>query len=204
MDQDEPLTAGERDAMRVAVRDRPDQFLMQLLGMARQGLREQIAILTNGMIVVGELSEPETLAEQMRVRRGSQVDRAERPPGVSDEEWEAMLQDWVDEPARMVADRRSQEQELEVALEPHAVDGPPRSRELPGQLERRLEALSTHSHITLANATVTAPGVTVTTSVPVMRIAIRQIAGWWLAPLNEDGSSSVRLWGGEPKMFEGD
>ncbi len=202
MDDEKPLTGPERDALRIASRDTPDRFLMSLVAMARQGLREQVALLVNGMIIVGELGEAEMLAELLRVRRGSQVGRAQRPDGVSDEEWESMLDEWVQEPTRMVADRRDQEEALEAAMEPYSEDGPPRSREMPAELERKVESLSTHSHITLANVTITAPGVTVTTSVPVMRVAIRQISGWWIAPLNEDGTTSIRLWSGEPKMFE--
>lgn len=204
MDDDAPLTGPERDALRVASRDTPDRFLMSLIAMARQGLREQVAFLVNGMIIVGELGEPEALADLMRVRRGSQTDRAQRPDGISDEEWTDMLDAWVDEPSQMVAEQREREAALEEAIAPYAADGPPRSRELPSELERRLESLGTFSHVTLTNATITAPGVPVTTPVSVMRIAVRQIAGWWIAPLNEDGSSSIHLWDGEPRMFEGD
>lgn len=201
---DDPLTGSERDQLRQAVRDAPDEFLMSLLAMARQRLREHVGILVNGMIVIGELNEPEALASLLRVRRGAQIERAERPEGLSDDEWEAMALSWINEPTSMVEDHRAREEALEEALEPFAVDGPPRSRELPGELERQLEALRTYSHITLTDATITAPGVTSTTSVPVMRIAVRQVSGWWLAPLNEDGSSSINLWDGEPRIFNED
>ena len=202
--EDEPLTGSERDQLRQAARDTPDEFLMSLLAMARQRLREHVGLLVNGMIVIGELDEPEALASLLRVRRGAQIERAERPEGLSDDEWEAMAQSWINEPAAMVEDFRAREDALEEALEPHALDGPPRSRELPGELERQLEAMRTYSHITLTDATITAPGVPTTTSVPVMRIALRQVAGWWLAPLNEDGSSSINLWDGEPRIFNED
>lgn len=203
-DNDAPLTGSERDLLRQAVRDAPDEFLMSLLGMARQRLREHVGLLVNGMIVIGELNEPEALAALLRVRRGAQIERAERPEGLSDEEWDAMSQDWITEPTRMVEDQRAREESLDEAIEPYTVDGPPRSRDLPGELERQLEALRTYSHITLTDATITAPGVPATTSVPVMRIAVRQVSGWWLAPLNEDGSSSINLWDGEPRIFNED
>lgn len=203
-DNDAPLTGSERDLLRQAVRDAPDEFLMSLLGMARQRLREHVGLLVNGMIVIGELNEPEALAALLRVRRGAQIERAERPEGLTDDEWEAMSQDWITEPTRMVEDQRAREESLDEAIEPYTIDGPPRSRDLPGELERQLEALRTYSHITLTDATITAPGVPATTSVPVMRIAVRQVSGWWLAPLNEDGSSSINLWDGEPRIFNED
>ncbi len=35
-----------------------------------------------------------------------------------------------------------------------------------------------------------------------MRVSVRQVAGWWLAPLNEDGTTSITLWDGEPHLFD--
>ncbi len=153
------------------------------------------------MIVIGELGDPEVLASLLQVRRGTQIERAERPDGMSDEDWEQLAQDWISEPVRMVEDLREREAVLDEALEPYLDGDTPRSRELPAELERQLEGFRTSSHITLTNATITAAGVNATTSVPVMRIAIRQVAGWWLAPLNEDGTTSISLWGGEPRIF---
>lgn len=201
-DDDAPLAGSERDLMRLAARDTPDEFLMALQAMAKQRLNEQVGLLVNGMIVIGELSDPEVLAALMQVRRGAQIERAERPDGLSDEEWDELAEDWISEPVRMVEDLQAREAALDEALEPYlSGDGPPRSREIPGELERQLESFRTSSHITLTNATITVAGVNATTSVPVMRIAIRQVAGWWLAPLNEDGTTSISLWGGEPRVF---
>lgn len=201
-DDDAPLTGPERDLMRLAARDTPDEFLMALQAMAKQRLNEQVGLLVNGMIVIGELSDPEVLAALMQVRRGAQIERAERPEGLSDAEWDELAEDWISEPVRMVEDLQAREAALDEALEPLlGGDGPPRSREIPAELERQLESFRTSSHITLTNATITVAGVNATTSVPVMRIAIRQVAGWWLAPLNEDGTTSISLWGGEPRVF---
>jgi len=204
---DEPLSGRERDLMRLAARDAPDEFLMALQAMAKQRLHEQVGLLVNGMIVIGELGDADALASLMQVRRGAQIERAERPEGLSDAEWDELAEDWISEPVRMVEDLREREAAVDEAIEPllEGDDGPPRSREIPGELERQLEAFRISSHITLTNATITAAGVNATTSVPVMRIAIRQVAGWWLAPLNEDGTTSISLWGGEPRIFgEGD
>lgn len=201
-DDDAPLTGPERDLMRLAARDTPDEFLMALQAMAKQRLNEQVGLLVNGMIVIGELSDPEVLASLMQVRRGAQIERAERPEGLTDEEWDELAEEWISEPVRMIEDLMAREAALDDALEPYlGGDGPPRSREIPGELERQLEGFRTSSHITLTNATITVAGVSATTSVPVMRIAIRQVAGWWLAPLNEDGTTSISLWGGEPRVF---
>lgn len=198
-----PLSATDRDLLRVAIRDAPDAFLMSLIAMARQRLREHVGLLVNGMIVIGEINEPEALASLLQIRRGTQIARAERPDDATDAEWDEMVADWISEPTRMVQDLREREAALEEALGPYAEgDDLPRSRDLPAALERQLEAMRTYSHITLTDATLTAPGVRATTSVPVMRIAVRQIAGWWLAPLNEDGTSSISLWDGEPRIFE--
>ncbi|MBO9534001.1 MAG: hypothetical protein J7513_13605 [Solirubrobacteraceae bacterium] len=202
-DEDAPLHGPERDLMRLAARDAPDEFLMALQAMAKQRLHEQVGLLVNGMIVIGELGDPEVLASLLQVRRGAQIERAERPDGLTDAEWDELAQDWISEPVRMVEDFQAREAALDEALEPYLSgdDSPPRSREIPGEMERQLEGFRTSSHITLTNATITAAGVNATTSVPVMRIAIRQVAGWWLAPLNEDGTTSISLWGGEPRIF---
>ncbi|MFT4035627.1 MAG: hypothetical protein QM679_08640 [Patulibacter sp.] len=204
MAHNEPLSGSERDLLRLAVRDAPDEFLMALQAMAKQRLHEQVGLLVNGMIVVGELDDPEVLASLMQVRRGAQIERAERPDGLTDSEWDELAQEWISEPVRMIDELRAREAALDEALEPYLSgegDEGTRSREIPGELERQLEGFRTSSHITLTNATITAAGVAATTSVPVMRIAIRQVAGWWLAPLNEDGTTSISLWGGEPRIF---
>ncbi len=201
-EEPEPISAPDRDLMRLAARDTPDEFLMALQVMARQRLSEQVGLLVNGMIIVGEISDPEVLAALIQVRRGRQIERAERPEGLSDAEWDEMAQSWIDEPVVMIEDQRRREAELDEALEPYLVRGTPRSREIPADLERELEAARITSHLTLTNVTITAPGVNATTNVPVLRIAVRQIAGWWLAPLNEDGTTSITLWDGEPHLFD--
>lgn len=198
----EPLSAPERDLMRLAARDTPDEFLMALQVMARQRLSEQVGLLVNGMIIVGEISDPEVLAALIQVRRGRQIERAERPDGLSDADWDELAQSWIDEPVAMIEDQRRREAELDEALEPYLEHGTPRSREIPAELERDLEAARIGSHLTLTNVTITAPGVNATTNVPVMRVAVRQVAGWWLAPLNEDGTTSITLWDGEPHLFD--
>ena len=157
MADDEPLSGPERDLMRLASRDAPDEFLMALQAMAKQRLHEQVGLLVNGMIVIGELGDPEVLASLLQVRRGAQIERAERPDGLSDEEWDQLAQDWISEPVRMVEDLQAREAAVDEALEPYLEpeDGPPRSREIPAELERQLEGFRTSSHITLTNATIT-------------------------------------------------
>src|SRR4051794_32291548 len=118
-DDETPLTGPERDMLRQAVRDAPDAFLMSLLAMARQRLREHVGLLVNGMIIIGELNEAEALASLLRVRRGAQIERAERPDGLTDDEWDAMAEGWITEPTRMVEDQRAREAELEEAIEPY-------------------------------------------------------------------------------------
>lgn len=201
-EEPEPISAHDRDLMRLATRDTPDEFLMALQVMARQRLSEQVGLLVNGMIIVGEISDPEVLAALIQVRRGRQIERAERPEGLSDAEWDEVAQSWIDEPITMLEDQRRREAELDEALEPYLERGTPRSREIPAELERELEAARITSHLTLTNVTITAPGVNATTNVPVLRIAVRQVAGWWLAPLNEDGTTSITLWDGEPHLFD--
>ncbi len=122
-EEPEPLSAPDRDLMRLAARDAPDEFLMTLQVMARQRLSEQVGLLVNGMIIVGEISDPEVLAALMQVRRGRQIERAERPEGLSDAEWDEMAQSWIDEPVAMIEDQRRREAELDEALEPYLERG---------------------------------------------------------------------------------
>ena len=109
---------------------------MALQAMAKQRLHEQVGLLVNGMIVIGELGDPEALAALLQVRRGAQIERAERPEGLTDAEWEEMAQDWISEPVRMVEDARAREAALDEALEPYLAS--PRGRADLGRIRRRL------------------------------------------------------------------
>jgi hypothetical protein len=192
-EEPEHLTLAERDAIVMAARTAPDGFLDDLVYYAENGLGLVVGLLVNGMIVVGALTGPEVIAEEL-VKARHNAYGAIRRSGASpdDEEWSARHETFAAEPRQAVERLYEDQQKLTSELEAHEDQS---ITKLPRDLARRFLLDSTRPHITLENATINAPGTAGTTRVPALRVAVAHITAWWVAQPDENGNASTTLWG---------
>ncbi len=66
----------------------------------------------------------------------------------------------------------------------------------PAELARRMIVHDSRHYLTVVGAQILAPGQPAATRVPVMRVAIAEVSGWWIVPVDENGNASVQLWTG--------
>ena len=189
-----PLPPLERDTYDVALRSAPDPFLGDLIELAEHGTELAVGLLVNGMVVIGRLDRDEAMAQSLSTMRRRLIDRSPKPEGQSDEQWAAVQEGFSTAPMQFVAQRRAVEAELSEELQSRAVDGVLDTDALPAPIARQFRELTSRSHITLTDARIAAPGQDGMTALPVMRVTVREISGWWFAMPNEDGTSNIELW----------
>jgi hypothetical protein len=194
MAEDAPLPSTERDTLDMALRTAPDPFLGDLLDLAQHGTELAVGLLVNGMIVIGRLDRPDAMAGALSTMRRRLIDRSPQPEGHSDEQWAAVREGFSNAPLQFIAERQAAEQGVVDALQERAVDGVVDMDALPLGLARQAREVGTKSHITLSDARIAAPGQDGMTALPVMRVAVQHVTGWWFAMPNDDGTSNIELW----------
>ena len=194
MAEEAPLPPNERDLLDLALRTVPDPFLGDLLELAQHGTELAVGLLVNGMIVIGRLDRPESMAQALSTMRRRLIDQSPQPDGHSDEQWTAVRENFSNAPLQYVAERQQVEAQVHEALQSRAVDGVVDTDELPHSLARQFREVTSRTHITLTDARIAAPGQDGMTALPVMRVATQHVTGWWFAMPNEDGTSNIELW----------
>ncbi len=193
-DEQPPLSPSESELAAIASRQTPDGFLNQLVLLAERGAGIGLGLLVNGMVVTGQLGPPERIADEIDAERRMIVSRSPRPDDLTEDEWVEQTERFATTAMRAVENWREDLEELNVEADAHAGPGGPDPETAPADLARRAIGANARSHLTLADAQLFAPGQRGVTSLPVMRIAIRQVAGWWILRTDELGDSKVTLW----------
>jgi hypothetical protein len=194
---DPPLSTAELDLARVAVRLAPDEFLLDLLELADHregGMGFGVGLLVNGMIVMGQLTSREEIAKHSDDEYRTLIERVPKPENVSTEEWSKIRERFSTMASTAVVQLRDEHSKLDEDLRQQVGEDDWDIRSVPGSLARRLVSASARSHLTLLGARIFAPGQAGVTQVPVMRVQLSQIAGWWLLRTNEAGDSKFALW----------
>lgn len=198
MAEEAPLPLVERDTLDLSLRSSPDPFLGDLVELAQHGSELAVGLLVNGMIVIGRLDRPEAIASALSTMRRRLIDSSPKPEGQSDEQWAAVREGFANAPMQYVAERQQAEAAVHQELADRAVDGVVNMDELPATLGRQAREIATRTHITLTDARIAAPGQEGMTALPVFRVAVQHITGWWFAMPDEDGASSIELWSDAP------
>jgi hypothetical protein len=190
-----PLPATERDLLDISLRGHPDPFLADLLDLATHGTEIAVGLLVNGMIVLGRLDRSETMAAALSTMRRRLIDRSPKPEGQSEEQWEAVREGFAEAPNQYIAGLSQATEQTLAELGEYAVEGQVDLDSLPAGLARRVREVGVKAHITLSDARVAAAGQDGMTALPVMRVAVQSVTGWWFAMPEEDGTSNIELWG---------
>ncbi|MEN0014248.1 MAG: hypothetical protein AAGC46_12845 [Solirubrobacteraceae bacterium] len=193
-DEEAPLSPTERDQLDVALRSTPDPFLGDLLDLAQHGTELAVGLLVNGMIVIGRLDRQDAIAGAMSTMRHRLIERSPKPDDQSDEQWEQVKQGFASAPLQYQGELYQREANLNEQLAAYVDEGIVDMETVPADLARTARELSTRSHITLSDARIAAPGQDGMTALPVMRVAVAHVTGWWFAMPEEDGTSNIELW----------
>jgi hypothetical protein len=191
---EEPLSPNDVNLAHLANRHGPDVFLAELAQRAELGLGLGVAVLVNGMVIMGGLAPPMEMAEDIDAEWLAAVDRAGRPDDMSEADWTAMRERVSKRQADAVDAQRESLEKLDADSQAHNEGGGLDLETIPAELARRAIHANTISHLTLRDAHIFAPGQTGVTAVRVMRIAIDQIGGWWLLRTDERGGNHTTLW----------
>jgi hypothetical protein len=189
-----PLGPDEFNLALLASRSAPDALLKQLADRAEVGGGVGVALLVNGMLVMGKLAKAEEMAEDIDAEWTTIMDAADAPDNISAEEWAETRKRVTSQGAKEIQAQREEEEQISSEAEPHRGETGLDPSAMPAELTRRAIVRNGHCHLTLIKASIAAPGTPGVIPVKVMRVAIDQIGGWWLLRSDEKGNSSQRLW----------
>jgi hypothetical protein len=194
---DEPLSQAERDIAAVAAAlPAGDPLLVDLANFADVGAPAAVALLLNGMIVFGALSSIRPMAEEVDAHfaKVSEAGLAamESP---SEEERRNLGQLATLSTSKVELFDRWREQ-TKADAEPYLGDDGFAFDKAPAELSRRMILLETKHYLTLTDVQILAPGQPAATHVPVMRVAVADVTGWWIVPVDENDNASLQLWTG--------
>lgn len=185
--KDAELSRTERYLTELATAHSSDYFLLQLVARAQDGLPSPIAVLTNGMIIFGALVRSRDMAERMDADREKFLRGVGKPENISDEKWAQFLEIEREKFADGWDESYKAEQQFFKDL---PEDGP-----LSAEQEEELIIYQRRPFLTITQARILAPGQAGVTRVPMMRVPMAAINGWWVpeAQWHEDGSYSFSM-----------
>lgn len=189
MPDEPPLSDLERDLAIIASRNVPDPFLELLAGNAERIGGAAIGLLTNGMIVFGLIASPREIAAQMDAYHGRIAAIAGDPEGVAEDEWREARERFIRQNRDLVEKTLAEREAFEEELLAH-LDQP----ELPASLDRRRIGWAARVFLNLRDVSIVAPGEADPTKVPVMRVRVDQVSGWWLVPPDDQGRAVTSVW----------
>ena len=195
---EDPLSAKERDlAALAAARTGFDGYLAQLVDLADHGGPTYVGMIVNGLIVIGLLSPSEKFAESVDEGRAwlANVSRRAGPPeGLTEQQFEENLAAFSTLATRSTRARQEEEDKIVEEAEPYVDDdGALDFSTAPADLARRVMRTWYRNSATLTEVQIFAPGQTGLMRLRVMRVALDQIAAWWVLPLDPEGRSSFSL-----------
>ncbi len=184
------LSNPEVDLAYLQASQRPDGYLVELAGLSDIGLSTVLGVLVGGTTIIGRLVPEIEMAKVMDEHLSSLLQLAKRTAESTEEKQQLAEADTS--PHQTVAEeRQAARKDIRERVEAEVGDGDIEPTELPEELARRLAQNSSPPALTLADASVLPPGAKAAISVPVLRIAIRQVGGWWIIPTDpETGQAS--------------
>lgn len=174
------MSPRDRDLAEVAMASRTDPMVSVIAGLASSnGPTYMVGLLVNGMTIYGRTADPMRMAEAVDAENVRWGERAKSATGR--EGWDEYSQ----KVATMWADRlKTAEEEESVLVEHMTVD----LDELPEEVARKV-IRAREQDLTLADAKVFPQGAA-PFEVPLLRIQLAQVSGWWLLPTDAEGRAT--------------
>lgn len=188
---DEPLHPSERDLADLAAVIRQDAYLQQMASEAEDGVGAPIGLLANGMVVYGRLGPERLMAEEVDAYLEWVIQGGETA-GADPEGWKEARERLGGMAVRMADKRKEARQEVLNRAEEFSgeegFDWPAAPRDLAREVIRE----RVRPALTLREARILVPGQSQPLEVPVMRVNMTEVSGWWLLrDRGDDTSTSV-------------
>lgn len=146
------------------------------------------------MIVIGGLTRSNDFAETVDAEWRKAMSTSDRPADMSDEEWNALIERISTQSGQIIAEQVEHEERFHERGDfyrgPDGLD----ASTVPAGIARAAVIANSASHLTLRDARIFAPSQPGSTSIPVLRIAIDQVSGWWILASDESGNATFQLW----------
>jgi hypothetical protein len=187
-----PLTESEADLANIAASQRFDGFLQTLAGLADAGAGIPIGILVGPTIIIGTLAPEREMAEALDSLIGAVLAKADDvTDGREDED------DAGEAPFSMYTDaaqaRRDAKTKTRARYESEFGDAKFDFGAMPRDLARKIIRAS-DTVLTLSDVRIVRPGSKDPVSLPVMRVGLHQITGWWVLEMDpETGQASFSI-----------
>jgi hypothetical protein len=118
-DTEPPLNPDQANLAALAARHASDPFLVEAVERARNGATLGVALLVNGMILIGKLSAPEVMADDIDSQWATNLatGTAERPEGVTEEEWAQKAELFTSQASELVRAHRESGDQLRSEIQ---------------------------------------------------------------------------------------
>jgi hypothetical protein len=186
---DAPLTLSETDLAYLASQHVPDGLLAKLLELAETGVGLGVGLLLNGMIVTGRLVGPEAAAGAVDAQLNTLAGPTEESD-LTEEERSSFTSLATAAVERTKQQREAFYEELAPYEDPAGID----LDTVPAKLAHQLVQQDARSHLTLEGARLFAPGQAGLTNIATLRVALVQIAAWWVLSTDEQGNARLTFW----------
>jgi hypothetical protein len=195
---DDPITRAEEDLARLAeTLGHPDPFLSDLVELADRGISTAVGLFANGMIFLGLLAPSRAMAAEVDAHRRRWAEAARQqglPEDADPEAYERSLKEFETAATDAVERTGALKEALDDEAAKYATEEGFDYEHAPASLSRRVLRLRTSRYITLQEAQVAAPGQEGLTRLPVVRVSVQHVVGWWLIQTDETGAGSFELW----------
>jgi len=190
---EEPLGPAERDLAALGSYAVQDGFLLDLILLADSGISTSVGLMVNGMIVLGAITTPGLAGGEVDAERRRIAGASDQPDGMSEDEWEAARQRFAT--ANASATERTAGERVRLARDVEAYGGGALVDEAaaPAELTRRLIAHRARPFVTLCDVQLVAPGTPGAARIAVLRVAVAQVAAWWIIRHDDAGRASFPL-----------
>ncbi len=190
---EDPLGPADQDLAALGSYAVQDGFLLDLIGLADNGITTSVGLLINGMIVLGAVSAPSLAAGEVDAERRRIAKMSEQPEGMSDEEWTTAHERFANANRQALGRTELERERLERDVEAYAGAEPVDESVAPAELTRRLIAHRARPFLTLSDVQIVAPGHAGVARIAVLRVAVAQINAWWVIRHDEAGRASFPL-----------
>lgn len=183
-----PISPTDRDLAELAAASRLDETLCELAGLACAGGKYMLGLLINGMTIYGRTESPGAVFAEIDAENARLIERG-RATGDSR---------WSGETVAKVEGtwtRCFEEYEREHRKLMERNEGK-QSDEMPED-DIREEIKKSNTTLVLADVEVVPPSGP-HLELPLMRVQIAQVAGWWLIPTDAQGNASYSHPSGSP------
>jgi hypothetical protein len=184
------LSAPEANLTAIASAQRIDRYLVGLASLAEANIETVVGLVLNGAIVVGRIVSPEAMARAVDQHMLNILEIGEAASSEDATVWEEARKTVEGENVKVVHEERLARQEMIARHGELYGDTRVPPTEMPDDLAREVIADATRVALTLVDAHIFPPGVREPIDVPVMRVDIRQVGGWWIVPTDPETRSA--------------